>query len=191
MVLQSVVNTFGETVMAAYTVVGKVEQLVQMPFASLGTALTSFSGQNKGAGKLDRVRQGFRVSTLLVLGQSLIMIPIFLLLGNFIVGFFVKETDVIAIGFRALRIDCFFYFGLGMIYVPRGILNGCGDSRFSLINGIAEVTCRILFANILTRIPLLGFWGIWLTQGLTWGLTALVCIRRYRQAKWEQLTLVK
>lgn len=191
MVLQSVVNTFGETVMATYTVVGKVEQLVQMPFGALGTALTSFSGQNKGAGKIDRVKQGFRASTLMVLCQSLLMIPFFWLCGGWVVNCFVKEDAVIAIGSRALLIDCFFYFGLGMIYVPRGILNGCGDSRFSLINGIAEVVCRILFAHLLTRFAVIGYWGVWLTQGLTWSITALVCVRRYRKGKWQHLTLVR
>lgn len=185
MVLQSVVNVFGETVMASYTVVGKVEQLVQMPYSALGTALTSFSGQNKGAGKLDRVKKGFTSSTLMVLVQSMLMLPLFWLCGRWIIGCFVGEADVIRIGANALRINSFFYFGLGMIYVPRGILNGCGDARFSLINGIAEVVCRILFANLLTRIPALGFWGIWLTQGLTWGVTALVCVHRYLRGKWQ------
>lgn len=190
MVLQGVVNGFGETVMAAHTVVGKIEQLVQMPFTSLNAALTSFAGQNKGAGKIDRVKKGFRGSTLLVLGLSLAMIPFFWLCGSWTVGQFVKEPEVIAIGAKALRIDCFFYFCLGMIYVPRGLLNGCGDSRFSLINGLTEIVCRILFAGLLTKIPAIGFWGIWLTQGLTWTFTGLVCIHRYLKGRWQNLTLV-
>lgn len=190
MVLQGVVNGFGGTVMAAHTVVGKIEQLVQMPFTSLNAALTSFAGQNKGAGKIDRVKKGFQGSTLMVLGLSLAMIPFFWLCGRWAVAQFVKEPEVIAIGAKALRIDCFFYFCLGMIYVPRGLLNGCGDSRFSLINGLTEIVCRILFASLLTKIPAIGFWGIWLTQGLTWTFTGLVCIHRYLRGRWQNLTLV-
>lgn len=191
MVLQGVVNGFGQTVMASYTVVGKVEQLVQMPFSALGTAITSFAGQNLGAGKIDRVKQGYKVSWLLVLGLSLAMIPFFWLCGRWTVNCFVKDADVIDIGARALLIDCFFYFPLGMIYVPRGLLNGCGDTRFSLINGTSEVVCRILFASLLTRIPSIGYWGVWLTQGLTWTVTGLVCIHRYVKGKWQRLTLVQ
>lgn len=191
MVLQGVVNGFGQTVMASYTVVGKVEQLVQMPFSALGAAITSFAGQNLGAGKIDRVKQGYKVSWLLVLGLSLVMIPFFWLCGRWTVNCFVKDADVINIGARALLIDCFFYFPLGMIYVPRGLLNGCGDTRFSLINGTSEVVCRILFASLLTRIPGIGYWGIWLTQGLTWTVTGLVCIHRYVRGKWQHLTLVQ
>ena len=191
LVLQSVVNAYGQTVMAAYTVVVKIEQLVQMPFTSLNTTLTSFAGQNKGAGKIDRVKQGYRASSLVILVLSLAMIPFFWYLGGRTVGGFVKEPEVIAMGATALRIDCFFYFFLGMIYVPRGILNGCGDSRFSLINGMTEVACRILFAGVLTRIAAIGYWGVWLTQGLTWMVTGLVCIRRYRKGRWQHLTLVQ
>ena len=191
MILQGVVNSFGQTVMAAYTVMGKVEQLVGMPYGALGTAITSFAGQNLGAGKIDRVKQGYRVSWLLVLGLSIAMLPFFWLLGGKIVQCFVNDADVIAIGAKALRINSLFYFPLGMIYIPRGLLNGCGDARFSLINGAAEVICRIIFASVLVRIPGVGYWGIWLTQGLTWTVTSLVCIHRYARGKWQHLTLVQ
>ena len=110
LVLQGVVNSYGQTVMAAYTVVVKIEQLVQMPFTSLNTTLTSFAGQNKGAGKIDRVKRGYWASSLVVLALSLFMIPFFWLLGGWTVGCFVKEPEVIAMGATALRIDCFFYF---------------------------------------------------------------------------------
>ena len=191
MILQGVVNSFGQTVMAAYTVMGKVEQLVGMPYGALGTAITSFAGQNLGAGKIDRVKQGYKVSWLLVLGLSIAMLPFFWLLGGKIVQCFVDDADVIAIGAKALRINSLFYFPLGMIYIPRGLLNGCGDARFSLINGAAEVICRIIFASVLVRIPGVGYWGIWLTQGLTWTVTSLVCIHRYAKGKWQHLTLVQ
>lgn len=191
MILQGVVNSFGQTVMAAYTVMGKVEQLVGMPYGALGTAITSFAGQNLGAGKIDRVKQGYKVSWLLVLGLSIAMLPFFWLLGGKIVQCFVDDADVIAIGAKALRINSLFYFPLGMIYIPRSLLNGCGDARFSLINGAAEVICRIIFASVLVRIPGVGYWGIWLTQGLTWTVTSLVCIHRYAKGKWQHLTLVQ
>lgn len=191
MILQGVVNSFGQTVMAAYTVMGKVEQLVGMPYGALGTAITSFAGQNLGAGKIDRVKQGYKVSWLLVLGLSIAMLPFFWLLGGKIVQCFVDDADVIAIGAKALRINSLFYFPLGMIYIPRGLLNGCGDARFSLMNGAAEVVCRIIFASVLVRIPGVGYWGIWLTQGLTWTVTSLVCIHRYARGKWQHLTLVQ
>ena len=187
MVLQGVVNGFGETVMAAYTVVDRVEQIVQQPYNSLSTALTTFAGQNVGAQRLDRVKQGFRVSVYLALGFSLLLLPIAYGFGPQIIGIFVKEPEVIAIGARALKINSLFYFALGMIYVPRSILNGCGDSAFAMINGITEVICRVAYSNIFTRISAIGCWGIWITTGFTWGTTALVCLHRYFRGKWRRM----
>ena len=119
------------------------------------------------------------------------MLGMFFLFGRYICGIFVKEeaAEVITLGACALRITSPFYFALGMIYVPRAVLNGCGDTGFALINGMTEVVCRIVFANVLTRIPVLGYWGIWITTGLTWTFTAIVCVVRYRSGKWRYKAL--
>ncbi len=191
MVLQGVVNTFGETVMAAYTVIGRIEQVVQQPYMSLGSALTTYSGQNMGAGKIDRVKKGFRQGTVMVFIFSLCLLPIAYVFGEQIIGIFVNDPEVIAIGAKAIRINSLCYFGLGMIYVPRSVLNGCGDTGFAMINGITEVLCRVVFSLILTSIPLLGYWGIWLTTGLTWALTGVVCVCRYLVGKWRTKSIVQ
>lgn len=191
MVLQGVVNSFGDTVMAGYSIVSRIEQVVQQPYSSLGMALTTYSGQNIGAGKLDRVKKGFKQSTILVLVFSICLIPIAYLFGEQIVGIFVKEKEVIEIGAKALRINSLCYFGLGMIYVPRAVLNGCGDTNFAMINGATEVGCRVVYSQILTRIPMLGYWGIWVTTGITWVTTAVVCVIRYLQGKWHWKTVAK
>lgn len=190
MVLQGVVNTFGETVMAAYTIIGRIEQVVQQPYSSLGTAITTYTGQNVGAGKTERVKQGFRQAVIMVLVFSILLLPVAYIFGEQIIGAFVKEPEVIAIGVKALRINSLFYFGLGMIYVPRALLNGAGDTGFAMLNGATEVACRILYSQILTRIPALGYWGIWLTTGATWATTAIVCVIRYQKGKWQQKSLI-
>ena len=123
----------------------------------------------------------------MALGFSLTLLPIVYLFGNQIVGVFVKDPQVIAIGARGMRINCLFYFALGMIYIPRSILNGAGDSSFAMINGLTEVACRVIYSNVLTRIPAIGFWGIWITTGFTWGTTAAVCLHRYFRGKWRRM----
>lgn len=200
MVLQGVVNTFGETIMAAYTIVMRVEQLIQQPYSSIGAAITNYSGQNIGAGEIQRVKKGFRRGTIIVLIFSIMVLPIFFFLGKNIIGLFVKDPEVIRIGAIALRITSPFYFMLGMIYVPRAILNGCGDTMFAMINGITEVICRIGFAPILTKIAAItifgltvpiGFWGVWLTTGLTWLFTGIVCTVRYETGIWKKKAIIK
>ena len=192
MVLQGVVNGFGETVMAAYTVTARIEQLVQQPYTSLASAVTTYSGQNIGAGNVERVKKGFRQSVVMVLIFSLVMLPVMYLGGESLVRLFVKDNqETIRIATRALRFTSLCYFGLGMIYVPRGLMNGCGDAAFSMINGISEVACRLSFAQIFTKIPSIGYWGVWLTTGATWLVTGVVCLIRYFQGAWKHKAITK
>lgn len=186
MVLQGVVNQFGEQVMAAYTIVSRIEQIVQQPYGSLGTAITNYSGQNMGANKIDRVKMGYWKSVRIALIFSICLLPIAYFFGENIVGFFVKDEVVIAIGAKGLLMNSLCYFALGMIYIPRAVLNGCGDTGFALINGITEVLCRIAYSHLFTRIPFLGYWGIWITTGVTWITTAVVCVMRYASGAWKK-----
>lgn len=189
--LQRVVNGFGESVVAANTALGRIEQLVQQPFSSLGAAITAYTGQNIGAGKLDRVKQGYRVGVICVLIFSLFMLIPGQFFGEAIVGIFVQDAEVIAIGSRGFAITSWFYFMLGMIYVARSVLNGAGDAFYSMINGIMEIVGRIGFAIPLTQIPFIGMWGIFYTTGLTWALVGIVSIARYRKGKWIQKNFLK
>lgn len=182
--LQRTANGFGDTVVAAYTATMRIEQLVQQPFSSLSTAMTSFTGQNMGSKKHDRVRRCYRQCTLLSVGFSLALLAVFWLFGKYIVSIFVSEKAVIDISRTALRVSACFYIFLGMIHLTRGLLNGAGDVRFALLNGIAEVVGRIGFAPILMHIPGVGYMAVWLTTCLTWVLTALMSVIRYFRKKW-------
>lgn len=183
--LQRVVNSFGSNVMAAYTATGRIEQLVQQPFGSLGTAVSTFAGQNAGAKKLDRVKSGCIKSVFLVAAFSALMIFVMFAFGENIIRFFTPNAEAIRIGARGLRITSLFYFTLGLIYVFRGMLNGVGDAAFALINGLIEVVGRIGFATILMAIPGVGLWGCWYTNGLTWAITGLGCVIRYMKGRWR------
>ena len=185
-VLQAVVNGFGEKVVTANTAVAKIEQLVMQPYNSLSSALSAFTGQNVGAGKKERVRQGFRTGLIFIGGVSLIMLFVMQLFGHGILSVFVEDSDVMDIGIKALRITSCFYFFLGLIYVVRGTLNGAGDTVYSGMNGIVELCCRIGLAAPLTRIPAIGMWGCFLCSGLTWTITGLLSLRRYLGGKWQR-----
>lgn len=183
--LQRIVNGFGESVVAANTALGRIEQLVQQPYNSLGTALTTYTGQNIGAGKIDRVKQGYKAGFKSVVVVSIVMLIPCQLFGEAIVSIFVTDPEVIAIGAKGLSITSFFYFFLGMIYVARSVLNGVGDAAFAMINGLMEVAGRVGFAVPLTKIPFIGVWGIFFTTGFTWALTGLVSMVRYHKGRWE------
>lgn len=184
--LQSVVNTFGSVVVAAFTATGRIEQLVQQPYNSLGMAVSTYTGQNMGAGKIDRVKQGFRKASLMMAIFSFVMLPLAYFGGEFIMKLFVNEAEVIEMGSHALRITSWFYLFLGFIYVARGLLNGAGDAAFAFANGLVEMAGRICLAKPLTMIPGVGVWGVWLATALTWFITGIVSVLRYWQGKWKK-----
>ena len=188
--LQKTANSFGDTVVAAYTATMRVEQLIQQPFNSLGTALSTFSGQNIGAGKPERVVTGYRRSMLITAGFGTLMLAVFALTANYIVGFFVTDALVVEIGGKALLLSACFYVPLGFIHTTRGLLNGAGDVLFAFLNGLAEVIGRIGFAAVLVMIPGVGMWSVWLTTCLTWVLTAVMCLVRYKSGIWRKKCLV-
>ncbi len=179
MALQRVVNSFGTAAIAAFTATSRIEQLLHQPYGSLGMAMSTYSGQNLGAGRLDRIKLGYRKSLLLMAVFSLLMLPLMQFGGNGIVKMFVDDPEVIALGAVAVKITSWFYLFLGMIYVTRGMLNGVGDAMFAFINGIVEMTGRIFIPAGLSMIPLFGIWGIWWAAGLTWLISAFFCVLRY------------
>lgn len=189
--LQRVVNGFGEDVVAANTALSRIEQLVQQPYNSLGAALTTYTGQNIGANKIDRVKQGHRVGVICVIVFSLLMLIPGQFFGREIMGIFVQDQEVIEIGAKGFAITSPFYVFLGMIYVSRGILNGAGDAAYSMINGLMEITGRVGFAKPLTMIPEIGMWGVFLTTGLTWTLVSVVSMHRYSRGKWKNKGIIK
>ena len=188
--LQRIVNGFGNDVVTAFTISGRVEQLVQQPFNSLGVALATFTGQNIGAGRIDRVKKGFRSAMVMNAVFSLLMLGVMYLFGEYIVRIFVNESNVIGLGSSALRITSCFFFFLGTIYIARSVLNGAGDTIFAMLNGFVEVIGRVGFALPLTGIPAVGKWGVWLTTGLTWFVTGVLCWLRYVQGKWKDKSIV-
>ena len=184
--LQSVVNTFGSSVVAAFTATGRIEQVVQQPYNSLGMAMSTYAGQNIGAKNVERVKLGYKKGCMIMIFFSLLMLPVAQFAGEPIMMLFVDEPEVIALGATALKITSWFYVFLGTIYVTRGLLNGTGDAVFAFLNGIVEMIGRIGFAKPLTMIPAIGVWGIWWVTGLTWVIAGLFSVWRYKQGKWRK-----
>lgn len=183
-ILQSVINGFGAVVVAAFTATSRIEQLVHQPYSSFGMAMSTYSGQNIGAGKVKRVKEGFWKGMLVMLLFSIAMLPLMQFGGTAIMKLFVDDAQVIALGAAGIRITSWFYSTLGTIYVVRGLLNGVGDARFALINGVTEMIGRIVFPTVMTKIPIIGVYGIWFATGLTWGVTGVVSLIRYFRGKW-------
>jgi Na+-driven multidrug efflux pump len=179
MALQKVVNSFGKVTVSAFSATSRIEQIIHQPYQTLGAALSTFTGQNYGARKMDRVKEGYRKSFLIMIVFSVIMLPVMQFGSEAIVRIFVEEEPVVEMGARALRITSYFYAMLGLIYVVRGVLNGLGDSFFALLNGIVEVIGRFVVPIYLVGIPALGVWGVWWSVGIVWSMSGLTALLRY------------
>ena len=154
-------------------------------YNSLGMAMSTYAGQNIGANKIGRVKQGCIKACMIMTIFSLAMLPIALFCGESIMKLFVDNPEVIAYGVTALKITSCFYIFLGIIYVIRSLLNGVGDAGFALLNGVIELISRIVLARPLTLIPIIGVWGIWWATVLTWMSSSISCIWRYKLEKWN------
>ncbi len=188
MALQRVVNSFGDVAVSAFTATSRIEQVIHQPYQTLGAALATYSGQNYGARKTERLVEGYRKSLLIMLIFTILMMPILQIFGEQITGLFVKEKDVIEMGAEAIRITSWFYIFLGVIYVVRGVLNGVGDAFFALFNGVIEVIGRFTVPVLLTMIPVIGLWGIWWSVGVVWFISGFTAWLRYVWYKKKKKT---
>lgn len=179
MALQKVVNSFGAIAAAAFTATSRIEQLIHQPYTTLGSSLSTYTGQNYGAAHNDRVITGYKNSLVIMIIFSVVMLPFMWLFGDNIMMLFVEEREVIEMGAVALKITSVFYVFLGVIYVVRGVLNGLGDAFFALLNGIVEVIGRFTVPIALTMIPAIGLWGIWWSVGVVWFMSGFTAWLRY------------
>ena len=188
--LQSVINSFGTMIMAVFTATNRIENLVNQIYIAANTALSNYTAQNLGAGNTDRVRAGTRCCIQITVGFSLLMVLVMYLCGHMFMGWFVTDRQVIETGAQALKLISLFFVFWGLLYVFRGILNGAGNAGFALVSGILEVVGRMGCAFLLTSIPFIGQWGIWLAEGLTWILVSAAGAICYFRGKWTQKKLI-
>ncbi|MCR5213519.1 MAG: MATE family efflux transporter [Eubacterium sp.] len=179
MAVQRIVNSYGTTVVAAFTATNRIEQFIHMPYTTLGASLSTYCGQNYGAKKYDRVLTGYKKGLVIMSGITIFMLLVMQLFGGTITSLFVSDPEVIALGKTGLQITSLFYFLLGLIYVVRGVLTGTGDAFFALFNGIVEVIGRFTIPIFMTSYLGMGARGIWISAGVVWAISGITAWFRY------------
>ena len=179
-VLQGAINLFGESKIAAYAAASKVEQLVSQPAGTFGVTMANFSGQNLGAGRVDRVRKGVRQASVLTLCFAVFGMIILLTCGEALTRLFIKEDagmvdEIIQASMHYLRICAAFFPFLFMIFIYRNAMQGIGHSFMPLMGGVVELVVRCVAA--LTLPGLLGYTGVCLAGPFAWlSAAVLLCI---------------
>ena len=149
---------------------------------AIGSALGTFTGQNFGAGRLDRVRTGLRQSAWIAVGTALTITVLMLLFGRQLLALFVEDDPAVVeqVLVYAYRFLCFMAGGLPCLYllfVYRYTLQGLGDTLIPMISGIVELAMRILCATLLPA--LVGEWGVYFAEISAWIGAAMLLIAGY------------
>lgn len=189
MIVQGAVNSFGALHISAISVVGKIQGIMGQAMVAIGAAISSYAGQNYGAGRLDRVKGGVRIGNWLCVITSGICIVLLLLFCVDLVPLFIREdvAQIQVIVEQYFVVASWFYLPLSLIYVYRNTLQGMGEGFVSFLGGIFELIARVIAIGLLVR-PF-GFYGVILSDPLAWvfALIPLAPYYYYRMRKIEKL----
>ncbi len=192
MIMQGFVNYFGSITMAAFTAASRVDSIAVMPIQSFGLAITTFTAQNVGANRLDRVRKAFKSTILMVLATSFAAALIMIFFGKNLIGLFISanEPDVVIRGGEYLLIVSLFYILAGIMFTTSGMLRGAGDMIPSSVSTLVSLFIRIAATWALSLYTPLGYRGIWWSIPIGWFFGMIVAIYRYRQGGWQGKRIV-
>ena len=185
MTLQSKINTYSTALVVAYGVCIKVEGVGWQISEAIGSAVSTFVGQNIGAGQYSRVRRGVRCAYGIHLVCYGIVCPLIFAMAQPIMSAFTQSPESIAYGVEYMRTFIFFFLIGGTMCIFHNILRASGDVKYTLLMGISEVITRIGFTFLFTA--LFGYRGLWWVSPLTWCCATGLGAMRYYSGKWEQI----
>lgn len=185
LMVQGLVNSFGPTVMAAFTVAVKIDSLAYMPAQDFGNAFSTFIGQNFGAKQYDRIKQGIKTAAKIsFLFCLIISIGVFVFAEPLMTIFIDKsETAIIEVGVQYLRIEGSCYFGIGILFLLYGFYRAINFPLMSVILTIISLGTRVGLAYYLATIPSIGVLGIWWAIPIGWALADIFGIVYYKRKK--------
>lgn len=185
-VIQGVINSFGSGVMAGYSASVKLNNLVITSLTTLGNGISNFTAQNIGAGKMERVRSGFKAGLKLVWMLCLPIVALYLLGGRMLVNIFMNEPSeaAMASGVQFLRIVSPFYFVVSCKLVSDGVLRGAGLMKEFMAATFTDLILRVGLAVALSKA--LGAVGVWCAWPIGWSIAMAMSVIFYRRGPWEK-----
>ena len=184
LVLQTVVNGFGFVFMAGYNAASRLQGMVEMAGASLGNAVSAFTGQNVGARRLDRVRSGLRASSRIGFLLALVIGGLIIAFGKGLLSLFIRDEEtlveqVLTFGYQFLVVMACGLPMLYLLFVYRSTLQGSGNTLIPMVSGFVELGMRIGCALLLPA--LVGVWGLYFAEIAAWiGAAVLLIVCCYR-----------
>ena len=191
-IVQSLTNQFGAQFVASNVIVMRVDGFAMLPNFSFGTALTTYVGQNVGAGRMDRVTKGARQGLVLSVAVAAALVGLILLFGRQLMGIFTTTDELIDLSMHLMRILAIGYVAMGVIQTLAGVMRGAGDTVTPMWLSILQtIGLRVPLAYLLcylTRTPELPkgrsdmiYWSLM----LSWLIGAVIHVIVYKRGKWK------
>ena len=177
--VQSALNSLGSTLVAAITAASKIEQVVTQAYVALGTAMATFCAQNMGAGKISRIRRGFRDATLMGIVYSLFAALLVVTVGKYMTYLFISEEIETILPSVDIYLKCVaaFFIPLTVVNLYRNGLQGMGFGFLPMMAGVAELVGRGVTAVIAAGYG--SYFGICMASPMAWVLAGGLLILMY------------
>ena len=188
--LQRLVNYYGESMIASYTVASRMENILMIPVIGIQNTMATFAGQNMGAQRPDRVSKGLGQGVLVSLGMTLVLclaqiagIP--LIIRAFQLDAGAADICRLHLFSSAVAIPIF------AVYFPaNGMCQGVGEGFHATFYALLALGLRVVFAYALHKTSLFGYTAIWWSQAMSWTITLVVCYVHFFRGKWKDKSLI-
>ncbi len=189
--VQSVVNGFGSSVLAGYSAASRIQSICIVPLIAAGNAVSTFTAQNLGAGQDDRVKEGYKAAFKIIISLSVGLAIIIALFYKPLISVFLDVDGgslAYEVGTSYMKFIGYFFVFVGLKTITDGVLRGAGDvfvfTLANLINLGIRVSVSYMFA------PLIGVQAIWYAVPLGWASNYIISFLYYRTGKWRGKDLI-
>ena len=191
--VQSLTNSFGEQLIAANVIVQRVDGFAVLPIFSFGSALTTYAGQNIGAGDRERVEKGSRQGLFMSLLFSVIIVAVILIFGRGLMSIFTKTTELVDLSMHLMRILAVGYILMALIQSLTGVMRGAGDTVTPMWISIIEtfflrmpLAYTMVYFSRSEAYPIGNQDMIYYSLLIAWGIGAVMSILFYRFGNWRK-----
>lgn len=151
--MQRLINSFGVDTISAITAAMKLESFAMVPIMMFYMGLSNFTGQNMGAGKLDRIKRGYHQTMVMAMITCAGIILLLIFAGPYAIGLFHMNKAATAIGSEYLRTLAWFFLIFCVMYITNGVLQGSGDVAYPTAGSMTSLIVRVIVANIMATFP--------------------------------------
>ena len=185
LMIQGLVNSFGTAIMAAFAAAVKIDSFAYMPVMDFGNAFSTYTAQNYGAKKTERIEKGIKSAVLTAAVFCIIISVLVCVFAKYLMLIFInpQETEIISAGVHYLRIEGAFYIGIGFLSLFYGFYRAIKIPAMSVVLTVISLGARVLISYTVSSIPSIGVTAIWASIPIGWFLADFAGFIYYKMHK--------